>query len=139
MNWARNSWASVGLRGSSGDVGGARSCALLVSNLLGKESVFPRRPSTDPTRTSNTENSLFFDGGSMLAIGDTVTTFAVHGVVATETVAHDQRVRSVHGYTISPSLCLRSAHSWSVEVKPLGRFCCNAGVRLRSRRRPSMS
>ena len=31
MNWARNSWASVGLRRSSSDVGGARSCALLVS------------------------------------------------------------------------------------------------------------
>ena len=34
----------------------------------------------------------------MLTIGDTATAFTVHGVVATETAAQDQRVQSAHGY-----------------------------------------
>ena len=40
----------------------------------------------------------------MLAIGDTVTAFTVHGVVATETAAHNQRVQSVYGYHITKLL-----------------------------------
>ena len=102
MNWARSSWESVGLRGSSCDAGGAQICALLASKLLGKESVFPTSPCTAPTRTPNTaiQTSLLFDGGSI----DTVTAFAVHGVVVTETASQNQRVQSVHGYHIVKSL-----------------------------------
>ena len=108
MNQARNSWASVGLRGSSGDVGGARNCALLASCLLGKESVFPRRPCAAPTRIPDTaiQTSQLLDRGSMLAIGDTVTAYAVHRVVATETAAHSQRVQSVHGCHIAKLLLM---------------------------------
>jgi len=40
----------------------------------------------------------------MIKILDTVTVFAVHGVVATETAAHDQRVQSVHGHQIAKPL-----------------------------------
>ena len=40
----------------------------------------------------------------MLTIGDTVTAFTVHGVVATETAAHNQRVQSVYGYHITKLL-----------------------------------
>ena len=106
MNWAWNSCAGVGLRRSGGDVGGAWSCALLVICLLGKESVFPRRPCAAPTRIPGTviQTSLLLDRGSMLAIVDTVTTFAMHRVVATETAAHNQRVQSVHGYHITKPL-----------------------------------
>jgi len=94
MNWARNSWASVGLRGSIGDVGGAWNCVLMVSFWVRKESVFPRRPCAAPTRITDTaiQTSLLLDRGSVFAIVDTVTAYAEQRVVATETEAHIQRV-----------------------------------------------
>jgi len=71
---------------SGGDVGGARNCALLASCLLGKKSVFPRRPCNAPTRIPDTaiQTSLLLDRGRKLAIVDTMTSFAVHSVVARE-------------------------------------------------------
>ena len=111
MNWARNSWEGVGMRGSSGDVGGAWSCTLLASCLLGKESVFPRRPCAVPTRIPGTaiQASQLLDRGSMLAIGNTVTAYAEHKVVATETAALWQRVQGSHGGPITqllPMYCI---------------------------------
>ena len=51
----------------------------------------------------------------MLTIGDTMTVFAVHGVVSTETAAHDQRVQSVHRYQIAEFLSTynRPTRGWS--------------------------
>ena len=108
MNWARNSWASVGLRGNSSDVGGARNCALLASCLFGRESVFPRRSCAAPTRIPPTaiQTHLLLDQGNMITIVDTVTAYAVHRVVETETAAHDQRVQNVHGYHITKVLMM---------------------------------
>jgi len=40
----------------------------------------------------------------MLTIMDTVTVVAMHGVVATETAAHDRHVQSVHGNQIAKPL-----------------------------------
>jgi len=40
----------------------------------------------------------------MLTIVDTMTVFAVHGMVATETAANDKRVQSVHWHQIAKPL-----------------------------------
>jgi len=108
MNWAKHSWKSVGMRGGSGDASRARYCALLASCLLGKESIFPRRPCATPTCISGTaiQTSQLLDRGSMLAIGDTVTFYAEHKVVVTETTAHSQRVQGVHGCPIAQLLLM---------------------------------
>jgi len=42
----------------------------------------------------------------MLAIGDTVTFYAEHKVVVTETTAHSQRVQGVHGCPIAQLLLM---------------------------------
>jgi len=94
VNWARHSGASVGPRGSGGNVGGTRSCTLLASCLPGQEGLLPRRPSAVPTRIPNTaiQTGQFLDRGGKRAISDTVTSFAAHSVVAPEAAAHNQRV-----------------------------------------------
>jgi len=97
---------SVGMRGSSGDVGRAWSCTLLASCLLGKESIFPRRPCATPTRIPGTaiQASQLLDRGCMLAISDTMTAYAEHKVVASETTTQSQRVQGIHGCPITPLL-----------------------------------